>query len=109
MTESALDLIWETMERSLINLEKGEGKPSCLALAARDALVLALEYLPAELITRVEASSLPARALMSWLVFEADQLGPAGKERAAALRDCWRAAGARQPSLIEPALLQAVA
>lgn len=108
MTELTLDAIWETMERSLIGLESGEGDQGKLTLAVRGALHLLLTFPPEEVVARAERSPLPPRSLLSWLLFEAGRLSEVDQARVAALRECWQGAQGQRPELMVPNLVRQV-
>lgn len=108
MTELSLDAIWETLERSLIGLESGEGDQAQLTLAVRGALSLLLTFPPEEVVARAERSILPPRSMLSWMLFEAGRLSGVDQARVTALRDYWQDPQGQGSDIITPSLAQQV-
>lgn len=109
MRQTLLDDLWQTLEMLLKALESPGGDQQQLNLALRDCLGQILTHPPAEVVARAEASALPARPMISWLVHEAARLENGSlASQAQALHDYWTA---HRPgaSLLAPAPCRAVA
>lgn len=109
MSGQMLDDLWQTLELLLAALERPGGDQQQLNLALRDCLGQILKHPPEAVVARAEGSALPARSLISWLVYEAGRLDDGAlANQARALHDYWTASkpGA---GLLEPAPCRAVA
>lgn len=82
---------WETLERSLVAIDLGPGDVTDHLMTARMAASLVLEFAPGEVVDMAEASSLPGRAVLSWLAHEAGQMKLASEAQLAALAAEWAA------------------
>lgn len=109
MGEAMLNAVWETVESLLAALESPQDHPERLTMALRGSLEQLLEYPPALVVERVQRSSLPTRALVSWLVHEAGRLDTVEDRKVKALRDYWETARRSSSGLISSAACRAVA
>lgn len=87
MAKETVDIIWRHLEEAARNLEQMNGDLPAEEMKLANALALLMECEPAHILERVETGPWPARAVVSWLVFEARRLGLA--EQADRLADHW--------------------
>lgn len=87
MDDQTTKEIWRMVETNLAELETGLRPRRRLREETQMAVGMLLECHPAEVLRCVHASSLPARAVISWLTHEGGCQGLA--ENAAALKDEW--------------------
>ena len=79
--------IWKILEANLAELETSPRPQYRLREQAQMAVGMLMECHPAEVLRCVHASSLPSRAVISWLIHEGGCQGLAAN--AAALKDEW--------------------
>ncbi|MBU2547745.1 MAG: hypothetical protein KKB20_04990 [Proteobacteria bacterium] len=84
-----LPFIWETLERTLADIESGRGDFETMTMTAQAGILLLLDYTPEEIIGQVLGSSLPQRALISWIFHEGRLIPGVDRGTLEALRECW--------------------
>jgi hypothetical protein len=102
MSTATMDEILETLEQSWVMLEGGQGEREQHSQAIQGCLALLLEHPPEAIVECARRSFLPTRALVSWMVFEAERMVEPGPSRARGLRACWQAVEATEGGSILP-------
>jgi hypothetical protein len=93
---------WVNLYEAIKDLEARQGDWEVMAATCMAAMEMFLEFPPEKVLAQIEASSLPTRATVSWLVFEGSKLGEANRQRAAAVAACWEAANPGQKLITPP-------
>ncbi len=109
MSQNELEILWETMERLLLAVEGPQGHDQGIGLALRACVEQIVAQPPDEVVAQARRSPLPARPLLSWLVFEASRQGGELARRGQALKERWEAGGLPGESIMNPAPCRAVA
>jgi len=84
-----IEFVWETLERTLADLEYGHGDLETLIQTAQAGILLLLDYPAEEILNQIECSPLPTKPTVSWLLFEALKIKMIDPARLKALRVCW--------------------
>jgi hypothetical protein len=90
--EMDVNVIWDTIRRTVGEVEAGRGDFEINAVTLETAVVLLFSFPPAEIYRVVEASDLPTRAAATWLVFEARKVRDLDQNSVAAFADYYRQA-----------------
>ncbi|KMY68059.1 hypothetical protein AAU61_09620 [Desulfocarbo indianensis] len=96
--------IWERLEANLKRLENACQVETLVFRDTQAAVCMLLECDPAEVLACVEGSSLPTRALVSWLAYEGGRMGMA--EKVGALVQQWGLESDHTENLISPPPLE---
>lgn len=80
---------WRNLESAAAELENGRGDMTVLAATAQAAIVLLLDFEPADIVARAMASSLPGKAYVRWIIYEGMKLGGLDQSRLKALVLYW--------------------
>lgn len=92
--------IWEYLEANLKRLENASRVEAMVLRETQAAVGMLLECDPVEVLACVEGSSLPTRALVSWLAYEGGRMGMA--EKVGALVRQWGQESGQIENLITP-------
>ena len=84
-----VSIAWQNLEEAVAAVERGQGELEHLLETVAAGIYLLMEYPPHEVIAQVEASRLPTRATVSWLIFEAGRIKQIPPERVEGLRRAW--------------------
>lgn len=84
-----VSIAWQNLEEAVAAVERGQGDLEHLLETVAAGIYILMEYPPHEVIAQVEASPLPTRPTVSWLVFEAGRIKQIAPERVQALRRAW--------------------
>ncbi len=85
-----VETAWDNLEQAVKALERREGDWEVMAATCQAAIQLLLDFEPADILAQAEASEVPTRAIISWLVFEAAKMKDLDQDRVAALAGLWR-------------------
>jgi len=104
-----VSIAWQNLEEAVAAVERGQGDLEHLLETVAAGIYILMEYPPEAVIAQVEASHLPTRATVSWLVFEAGRIKQIPPERVEALRRVWQESYSHLGELIppHPAMVQA--
>lgn len=100
MAKETVDIIWQHLEEAARNIEQMNGDIPAEEQKLADAMGLLMKCEPALILERVESGPWPARAVVSWLVFEASRLGLG--EEAETLAGHWSARPGAEPLIPPP-------
>ena len=92
--------IWDLLESNLKRLENANKVESMLFRQTQAAIGMLLECDPAEVLLCMRDSSIPTRALVSWLAYEGSRLGMTDK--AGALVQQWSRQNQETQNIIPP-------
>ena len=86
-----IEVLWETLERTLAEIEGGGGRMDweTTVQTLQGAVLMLLDRPPEEVIARLDRSRLPARALFSWMIYEALKIETADQARLREFCACW--------------------
>ena len=96
-----VDIAWDNLYQAIKALEQRQGDWDVMAATAQAALFILFEYSAEEILPQVEASDLPTRATVSWLVYEGGKMKDLDQEKVAALAALWKQ-GSGQDLLAPP-------
>ncbi len=95
-------IAWQNLEEAITRAEQVSLVDKLLSDTLQAGICILLEYPPGEVIAQVQASRLPTRPTVSWLVFEAGRIPELDPDRAKALREHWQTHCPDQGPLIDP-------
>jgi hypothetical protein len=99
-----IEVAWQNLEYAVKLVEEGADRLDALLEQVAAAIYLLLEeFSPEEIVAQAEASPLPTRAAISWLVYEGGRIRELDPAKVEALRRYWEAHfAAREGRLIPP-------
>ena len=105
MTQRELDaaLAWENLEKAIDAVELQQGDWNLNLDTVTAGIIILFDFQPSEIIKQVEASRLPTKPTVSWLVYEGSRLKeavPISKIRA--LVDEWKRINPDEPLIAGP-------
>jgi hypothetical protein len=80
---------WQNVEQAAIDMENGQGDYQIKIATLYAAIDMLLDYPVKEVVAQVEASYLPTRPTMSWLVYEGSRIKGIDHSRAEVLKKFW--------------------
>ncbi|MFH1091411.1 MAG: hypothetical protein V1742_07565 [Pseudomonadota bacterium] len=86
-----IEVIWQTLEMTIAEMEKGDGDWENHVHTAQAAILLLFEYSPPEILGQILGSELPARPVAAWLVYEGAKMDLIPQAKLTALLDYWNA------------------
>jgi hypothetical protein len=89
MPELDAALAWQNLTHAIAALDQPEGDWDIKLATMEAGIELLLDFEPSEVVEQAAASKLPTRAVVSWLVFEADRLEWIDPAKGRALREYW--------------------
>ena len=85
-----VSVAWHNLEQAIAAVERGEDRMDHLLATVRAGIYILMEYPVPEVMAQVQASSLPFRPTVSWLVFEAGRIKDIPTERVEELKALWQ-------------------
>ena len=80
---------WYNLEQAIAAVERGEDRMDHLLATVRAGIYILFEYPTAEIMAQAQASYLPLRPTVSWLVFEAGRIKDIPDHRVEELKSFW--------------------
>lgn len=96
----SVERAWDNLYQAVAALERQEGGWEVATATCQAAIQMLLEFTPEQILEQIEASELPTRATVSWLVFEAAKMKDLDQDKVRALAHLWRQASGQE--LIAP-------
>lgn len=94
--------VWDNLALAIAEMQKPGGDHELKLATVRAGVELLFEQPPAEILSQLGRSSLPRRALASWLVFEGGRLPGVAPAAVEALRGLYEATCPPGEGLIPP-------
>jgi hypothetical protein len=91
MPEFTASMAWENLWQAITALEVPGGDWNIKLATMEAGVEIMLDFSPEEVVAQAEASDLPTRAVVSWLVFEAHRLEGIDPVKGEKLRAYWDA------------------
>jgi hypothetical protein len=85
-----VDMAWHNLEQAIAAVERGEDRMDHLLATVRAGIYILMEYPTSEVMAQAQASYLPLRPTVSWLVFEASRIEDIPDERVEELKAFWQ-------------------
>lgn len=85
-----VSMAWHNLEQAIAAVELGEDRMDHLLDTVRAGIYILMEYPTTEVMAQAQASYLPLRPTVSWLVFEADRIKDIPNERVEELKAFWQ-------------------
>jgi len=85
-----VSVAWHNLEQAIAAVERGEDRMDHLLATVRAGIYLLLEYPTPEVMAQAQASYLPLRPTVSWLVFEAGRIKDIPAQRVDELKAFWQ-------------------
>ncbi len=95
-------IAWENLDHAISEMQKPEGDHRLKLETVMAGVEILFECSVREILDQVEQSSLPTRALVSWLVFEGGRLPSVDKAAVKALRDLYESTCPPGQGIIPP-------
>jgi hypothetical protein len=102
MPDDDLSLCWQAVEANATAIMSGVGNLEDLLPATLHAVELLFDFEPAEVVAKVQQSTLPTRPVVSWLVYEGGRMRRVNQARVTALADWWNENCGDQGGIIPP-------
>ena len=99
--EFELEMLWQTLMKNVTALETGDGDRQMLAVSVQASIILLLDHPPEHVLQCVESSGLPEKAVVRWLLYEANRIREIDSTVVEALRRCWDTAKGADLGLID--------
>lgn len=93
---------WENLTHAISDVNRPDGEYDLKLRTVRAGVQLLFEFPAEDILERVEGSSLPTRAIVSWLVFEGDRMSEVDTEAVNALRDLYESRCPAGEGIIPP-------
>jgi hypothetical protein len=84
-----IEQVWNALEKTIADLEAGRGDWELNCQAAQAGIELLFEYEPAVILDCFKRSTLPEKALVTWVIFEGCKMDELDLAKLQALRDEW--------------------
>ena len=94
--------VWENLVQAIAAVQRPEGDYGLKLETVTAGVELLFEFPAREILEQVEQSSLPTRAIVSWLVFEGDRLPRVGAPAVRALRELYESTCPPGQGIIPP-------
>ena len=101
MNELNAAMAWQNLRQAVMDMESMNGDWHVLVATMEAGVELLMDFPPQDIIDQVEASELPARAVVSWLVFESGRLEGIDAAKGQALKDFWNSKAPRGQEVME--------
>ena len=85
-----VSVAWHNLEQAIQAVERGEDRMDHLLATVRAGIYILFDYPTAEIMAQAQASHLPLRPTVSWLVFEAGRIKDIPNERVEELKAFWQ-------------------
>ncbi len=89
MNELDIDMAWQNLRQAVNDLENMNGDMNVLVATMEAGVELLMDFPPRQIVAKAEASELPTRAVISWLVFESGRIEGIDPAKGRALKDFW--------------------
>ncbi len=97
------NIAWHNLEQAIQAVERGEDRMDHLLATVRAGIYILFDYPTPEIMAQAQASYLPLRPTVSWLVFEASRIKDISDDRVAEMKAFWQEnLAANEGELIPP-------
>jgi hypothetical protein len=85
-----VSVAWHNLEQAIAAVERGEDRMEHLLATVRAGIYILFEYPTTDIMAQAQASYLPLRPTVSWLVFEASRIKDIPDDRVEELKCYWQ-------------------
>lgn len=97
-----INIAWQNLEQAIAEVDQGVGATPHQAETLAAAIYLLMEYPPHDILAQAQASDLPTRATVSWIIFEAGRISQIDPAQVEALRAAWQETCSHLGEIIPP-------